>query len=110
MLNLSPAFNALTTTSATHERDAAGGYVDGYWIDGTTTTTPIKASIQPLSSKEYANLPEGIRNEASAKVITQFALKSGDRLVEAGVRYKVLSVDDWQGLGGYTRAIVGALR
>lgn len=110
MLNLSAAFNANTTTSATHERETAGGYVDGYYVPGATTTATIKASIQPLSAKEYQNLPEGIRNEASAKCITQFALQPGDRVIDGGDRYKVLSCDNWQKLGGYTRAVLGELR
>lgn len=111
MLDLSDAFDDATTYTVTHERDGAGVYdANGYWTDGAAVTTQITASIQPLSAREFQNLPEGIRNEAQAKVISQFALRSGDRLIDGTDRYKVLSVDDWQKLGGYTRAILGALR
>lgn len=110
MLNLAAAFNGHTTTSVTHERDAEGAYVNGKWVPGATTTTAIRASIQPLSGKEFDNLPSTIRNEAQAKCITRHAVKSGDRIIDGATTYKVLSADDWQKLGGYTRAILGALR
>ena len=110
MLNLAAAFNGHTTTAVTHERDAEGAYVNGKWVPGATTTTSIRASVQPLSGKEYDNLPSTIRNEAQAKCITRHAVQSGDRIIDGEDRYKVLSADDWQKLGGYTRAILGALR
>lgn len=109
-LDVSAAFNSRLTTAATHERDVGGGYdADGYAVPGTTQTTAIRASIQPLSAKEFDNMPEGLRDEAQAKVYTRFPLEPADRII-AGERYKVLSVDDWQPLGGYSRAILGALR
>ncbi|MCW7544906.1 head-tail adaptor protein [Aurantimonas litoralis] len=110
MLNLAPAFNALTTTAVSHERDEEGAYVNGKWVPGETVVTPIRASVQPLSGSEYNNLPSTIRNEAQAKCITRHAVQSGDRIIDGATTYKVLSADDWQKLGGYTRAILGALR
>lgn len=110
MLNLAAAFNRHTTTAVTHERDAEGAYVNGKWVPGATTTTTIRASIQPLSGDEFANLPSGIRSEAKDKIITRHDLKSGDRIIDGNASHKVLHIDDWQKLGGYTRAILGALR
>ena len=110
MLNLAAAFNGHTTTNVTHERDAAGSHVNGKWVPGATTTTTIRASVQPLSGKEYDNLPSTIRNEAQAKCITRHVVQSGDRIIDGATTYKILSADDWQKLGGYTRAILGALR
>ncbi|MEC5289387.1 MULTISPECIES: phage head completion protein [unclassified Aurantimonas] len=112
MPSLARAFNAVTTRSVTHERSdpAAGSYVNGNWVPAPPVSTPIRASVQPLSGKEYDNLPSTIRNEAQAKCLTRFALVSGDRIIDGTARYKVLSVDNWQSLGGFTKAILGALQ
>jgi hypothetical protein len=112
MLNLAAAFNGHTTTLVTHERSDpnAGSYVNGKWVPAPPVSTTIRASVQPLAGKEFDNLPSTIRNEARAKCITRTALKSGDRIIDGTTTYKVLSADDWQKLGGYTRAILGALR
>lgn len=109
MLDVSDAFDSSTTAQVTHQRVTEGSYVDGYWVEGETIETTIQASVQPLSGLEFQNLPEGIRNEARASVLTEFDLKSGDRIIDGEDRYKVLSVDNWQKLGGYSQAVLGAL-
>jgi hypothetical protein len=112
MPSLARAFNAITTMAVTHERSDpdAGSYVNGKWVPAPPVSTTIKASIQPIAGKEYDNLPSTIRNEAQAACLTRFALQSGDRIIDGAARYKVLHIDDWQKLGGYTRAILGALK
>ncbi|QZI90939.1 hypothetical protein MYOV024v1_p0014 [Vibrio phage PS34B.2] len=36
-----------------------GGYIDGKWVEGTTTTTPHKINIQPLNQKDINFLQSG---------------------------------------------------
>lgn len=113
MLNVSDAFDADTCSTVTHEREQAGGYVDGYLVEGSIVTTTILASIQPvslLSKPEFQDLPEGLRNEVSAVIWTQYPLLPDDKVVEDGVRYRVLPTDNWQKRGGYTHAMLGAMR
>ncbi len=40
---------------------SGGGYVDGRYTGGVQTTTPILASVQPLSDRDRDRLPEGFR-------------------------------------------------
>lgn len=111
MLDMSDAFDDETSAEVVLERDGAvGKYVRGKWEADWPVTQTIVASVQPLSGKEYRDLPEGIRNEAQAKAITTFPLRSGDRIIQDGVKYKVLSLDNWQSQAGYSRAILGALK
>ena len=110
MLNVRRSINLRTGTQLAHVRHVGGAYVDGYWQDGATVTEVIVGSLQPLSGNEFRNLPEGIRNEAKAKLFTAAVLRSDDEIVDGSRRYKVLSVDDWQALGGYSKAILGELR
>ena len=111
MLNVARAINATTGILVTHERDGADTYdADGYLVRGTPTSTQIRASIQPLSGREFENLPQGLRDEAQATIYTAHPLQSDDRIIDGEDRWKVLSDDSWQKLGGYTKAILGALR
>jgi|GEM_PF-1864829 len=112
MLDMSDAFDSDTTDVVTHERDAEGAYVNGKWVPGATTTTEIAASIQPMSlisREEFRDLPEGTRNEAKAIIWTSYPIKPDDRIIDGDDRYRVLSGDDWQKMGGYSSAILGAL-
>ncbi|KAA0970812.1 hypothetical protein FPY71_10070 [Aureimonas fodinaquatilis] len=110
MLNVRRSINLRTGTMLVHIRRFGGGYVDGYFVDGPEVREEIIGSLQPLSGDEFRNLPEGLRNEAKAKIFTEAGLQSDDEIVDGVRRYKVLSVDDWQALGGYTKAILGELR
>lgn len=110
MLNVRRSINLRTGTRMVHVRRIGGAYVDGYWQDGAAVTADIIGSLQPLSGDEFRNLPEGLRNEAKAKLFTAAVLQSDDEIIDGSRRYKVLSVDDWQALGGYSKAILGELR
>jgi len=113
MPSLAPAFNAITTKPATVTRPGAATYVDGYSVRAADQTFAIRASIQPLTSanqNEWMRLPEGVRNEAECFVYTRFALQSGDMIEASGARFRVLSLDKWAPLGGYTKAILGGMK
>ncbi len=112
MPSLAAAFNAITTRAATVTRKG-GSYVDGYWIEGATQSFQIRASIQPIKSdnqNEWMRLPEGIRDEAEAVIYTTFAIRGGDEVEQGSERYRVLSLDKWGRLGGYTKAILGGMK
>ena len=115
MLDMSDAFDDDTTFGATITRPGAATIgADGYATQASSVTYSIMASIQPMGAavkqSEYMRLPEGIRNEADCVIITEFALRSGDIVDSPVGRFKVLSLDDWRPLGGYTRAILGGMK
>lgn len=114
MLDMSDAFDDDTTTVAFVIRPGAVTYVDGYPEQAGNDQFEITASIQPMGSavkqSEWMRLPEGIRSEAECIITTSFALASGDMVVSPSGRFRVLSLDDWQALGGYTRAILGGMK
>ena len=70
---------------ATRTSFAGGGYVDGLWVDGTTTTTPHTVTVQPASDREIETLEKG-----------------GDRVVDArriyvndGLLAEITQADTW---------------
>lgn len=114
MLDMSDAFDSNTTDLVIHERDGEGAYLNGKWVPGAPVITPdVPASIQPMSlisREEFRDLPEGIRNEAKAIIWTPYDIKPDDRIIDGADRYRVLSGDNWQKLGGYSTAILGELK
>lgn len=115
MLDMSDAFDDDTTFPATVTRPGAETYgSDGYVTRAASETFQITASIQPMGSavkqSEFLRLPEGLRNEAECVIITEFPLQSDDVVDSEIGRFRVLSLDDWRPLGGYTRAILGGMK
>lgn len=114
MLDMSDAFDDDTTHPITVTRPGAVTYVEGYPQRAEPATFRTFGSVQPMGNavkqNEWMRLPEGIRNEASCVVTTRFALQSGDILDSPSGKFTVLSLDDWQVLGGYTRAILGGMK
>jgi hypothetical protein len=72
-------------------------------------TFRLMASVQPLSQKMLARLPEGTRAEGTVVVFSKEPLKTvrtseakqADEFCYNGVDYQVQSVEDWHDLGGY---------
>lgn len=83
-------------------RKNAGSYVDGIWVEGSETTIPITASIQPTTGEEMLSLPEGRRNKKTYSLFTSTHInvivsgKNPDQIEIFGERYEVVRVDPWQ--------------
>lgn len=87
-------------------RESQGSFVDGDWVDGTTTRFTVKAKIQPLGDTALALLPESDRNKSWVRVYIQeiqsstiSALRAAqqgvggwgaDEFVWGGFRYRVM--------------------
>lgn len=92
---------------------------DGGWTPGATTTTTIQASVQPLTERELASLPEGERQKDWRKILTtealvvgrQGAATQGDRLSwDSGASwYEVRQADTWYAVLPHTEAKVSRL-
>lgn len=78
--------------------------MDGHYIEGAETIFEIIASIQPLSSYEMLQLPEGQRTKEAVKVYTPTGLRQtiesqrvkGDRISYKGRLYEVQKVSAWE--------------
>lgn len=82
----------------------AGAYVDGLWVDGSPQALTIKASVQPVSGRERAMLPEGDREREMVKLYSDTELKpssqanqkAGDVVTWEGRDYLVTSCQLWK--------------
>lgn len=95
--------------AAAGSRDATGAYVPG-----TTSTTTIKASVQPLTGKDTNSLPEGERHKDWLKLYTRSELRpvnqhtgaAGDRVEVDGITYEVRAVKRYRTVCPHYRADV----
>lgn len=113
LVDVSGALPGLTV-ALTITRPGLGSYTNGRWSEVTGSTLPINASVQQLRPEEMLRLAEGQRAEATRKIYTTTQLqpadvsagRRADRFVYLGDTWEVLSVGDWDDLGGYYKAIV----
>jgi hypothetical protein len=106
---LKPQFLLTHKIPLTIYRQTSGSYVDGEWVDGTTTEIILQVNIQPLKPYEIMMLPESDRTRNWVKFYSaDYArtLKEGisgwsaDEFIWKNDRYKIMKVDDWtNGMG-----------
>lgn len=93
-------------------RPAGGSYTKGRWVGGgAPSTVNITAVVYPITAREAAALPEGIRDRGKLGLITTTQLRAagpatggaGDRFTYVGTVYEVISVEPWEALGGFWR-------
>ena len=91
----------------TRTRQGADTYTTGGdLIPGASTTTPIKAVIQPATGNKLMDVPEGVRTEAGWFVWSRSELAVDDRITNKGVTYRALFA--WpRDEGGFYRAALG---
>jgi len=114
-INVSEALDSDTAEIITVERTTAGGYVDGIYVEGATSTFKTLASCQPASAEDLQMLPEGERNKRifvfiSKKPIRVTEDREGelaDTIIFKGRRYRVIQNADWSSYGHNT--VYGAL-
>lgn len=88
-------------------RFAPGTYdADGRFIEGSASVTVVGAAIQPVSGNQLRDMPEGIRTEAGWMLWSRSDIEIDDRIIQAGIAYRVLHV--WpRAEGGFYRAALG---
>lgn len=106
---LKPQFLLTHKIPLTIFRKSEGSYVNGRWVEGTTSEIVLQVNIQPLKPSEILMLPEADRTRAWVKFYSaDYArtLKEGvggwsaDEFIWKNDRYKIMKVDDWtNGMG-----------
>lgn len=96
------------------ERKAGGGFSTdpatyGQALPETTTTSTIRASVQPASGTALQSKPEGIQAESKLVMWTREPLREDDVIVDGTKRYRILDIEDWQADGGYSVGYLGSL-
>lgn len=99
---LKPNFLLTHKIPLTIYRRTSGTYVDGDWVEGSTTEVSVQVNIQPLKPYEILQLPESERTRVWWKVYSADLLRTekegshdADEFVWKNDRYKVMKVDDW---------------
>lgn len=106
---LKPQFLLTHKIPLTIFRKSEGSYVNGRWVEGSTSEIVLQVNIQPLKPYEILMLPEADRTRAWVKFYSaDYArtLKEGaagwsaDEFIWKNDRYKIMKVDDWtNGMG-----------
>lgn len=101
-----PTFQLTNKIPITVYRREQGEYVDGDWVEGTTTELPIEGNIQPAKPHEILMFPESERTRSWWKLYTAATLRtekegvggwSADEVEWKGDRYKVMKINDYTG-------------
>ena len=99
---LKPQFLLTHKIPLTIYRRSLGSYVEGEWIEGSTTEVAVQVNIQPLKGYEILQLPESERTRVWWKLYSADVLRTekenswdADEFVWKGDRYKIMKVDDW---------------
>jgi hypothetical protein len=88
----------------TIDRFQVGSYVDGDWVEGTSTPVPIMASIQPVRGYRIIQLQTstGIKTSNWIKIFTKSELQvakegvngtGGDRITYRNERYELRELE-----------------
>jgi len=109
-VNVSEALDSDTAEIVTVERTSGGGYVDGIYQKGTTSTFKTVCSVQQPTPDELQNLPEGERDKDVRKFISKKVVRTAsdrdgliaDVVLYKGNRYKIISAGDWDSYGHTT--------
>lgn len=95
---------------ATRIASSGGGYVDGLWIEGTTTTTLHTVNIQPATDREIDAIEKGGERIIDARRVyvndgIDASIKESDIWEFDGQRWKCHKLDNrpWR---NYCKAIV----
>lgn len=86
----------------TIKRLTPGAYVNGFWVEGSSSTFNILATVQPVSGLEMQSLPEGRRESQAVKIYTSTQLrtiedsKNPDILLAFGYEFEIATVEPWQ--------------
>lgn len=101
---LAPNFLLTKKVPVTVYRRAAGSYLDGDWIEGSTSTLTIDMNIQPVKPNELMQFPESERSREWYKVYSAAPLRTqvegaggydADEFDWQGHRYKVMKVQNY---------------
>lgn len=108
-IDVSPAISRLSKTATLSVR-AKGSYdSDGNHVPGAKVTSTIQAAVMEISPTEMRDLPEGIRDEASAVCWTMAKLENDNEVGFGGETYRVLKVSHRHN-GNYHRGILGGIK
>jgi hypothetical protein len=83
-------------------RKVPGTYVNGLWVEGSFTTIPITASVQPTTGEEMLSIPEGRRDRKTYSLFTSTEIEvihtgaNCDQITIFGELYDVVRVEVWQ--------------
>ena len=96
---LQPNFLLTKKIPLTILRRVAGSYVNGDWVEGTTTNIPIEVNIQPARDHELMIFPESERSKEWYKLYSADEIRTqlegvggydADEFTFLGKRFKVM--------------------
>ena len=110
--SLGSVIDILPQEHLTMLRPSIGALIKGFRqkMTGEETATPFKGHVQPTTPSVLAKIEGGENIEEAISIYTKFALRGADdrdgleadrieRKRFPGRRYKIISVEDWDGQG-----------
>lgn len=93
--------NSFRVHTLTVKRFAQGTYDKGEFVEGSSSTLTIRASVQSPKAHDLQLLPEGRRNSQAYRLYTDTELRlstaaNPDKVVIDGEDYEVMAKSPWQ--------------
>lgn len=110
VINVSEALDSDTAQIVTVVRTSIGEYVDGLYVEGSTSTFKTLASVQQPTPKQLEILPEGEKDKDVKLFISKKPIYTtddearlpADKVIYKGNRYKIIRSGDWDDYGHTT--------
>lgn len=111
LFNLSGAVGLLATHTVSVQRFATDTYdANGYAAARTSLIFTARASVQPISGKDLARLPDGTNASGFVSIWSNKNLALRDRVTVPGKgTFEVEHLDEWDTAGAYTKVIAKQL-
>lgn len=111
LFNLSGVVLQLASHTVTVRRFSTDAYdANGYASARVSTTFSAKASVQPITGRELAHLPEGSNATEFVSIWSNKTLQLRDRVTVPGRgSFEVHHLDQWVDSGNYTKALARQL-
>jgi len=111
LFDLTGAVSMLSTHTITVRRFAVDTYdANGYANARSSSTFTARASVQPITGRELARLPDGANATDYVSVWSDATLQLRDRVTVPGRgSFEVEHLDHWSDAGAYTKVIARQL-
>ena len=87
-------------------RSGDGYSATGRAVKGAETVSAITGDVQPVSSSDLRDMPEGVRDVVEFAIWTQYDLKTDHIVIYNGDRCRVYKTKEYR-FDGYTKGFIG---
>jgi len=107
--DMSDVVRELATGTYTVRRRSSGSYVGGRWVpDGPAEEFTSQGAVLPAGGQTMDHWAEGDYSKDIRSFLSLVPLQTGDVVVVDETDFEVLSVEPWNDVGNFCKAVIHA--